>query len=501
MDKKENNAASTEFAPVVSVLGHVDHGKTTLLDKIRKTGVASHEHGGITQKIGASQIEIEPFDGAQGKHEGRSRKITFIDTPGHEAFANMRSQGVNAGDLVLLVVAADDGIKPQTQESIGKIKEANTPCIVVFTKIDLETANIEKVRRQVIKEGILLEGLGGDVPYIGVSSKTGEKIKDLLDLILLVYDLAEIKKDKNADFMGVVIDSKLDKSRGVVATLVVKQGTITTQNDLFAHGIKIGRVRAMSDPSGKNTSTAVPGDAVEILGISAVVPAGTVLFDKQVEPTKVADKKLTKTPPQDIMKFLEVEEPESIPVILKTETNAEMEAVKNSLPEKIRLIVTGQGDIGVSDILMAKDFKALVIGFNVDIDSQAKQLADTEHVFYKSYRIIYELLDELSQLILAINTKKEERELGRAQILASFVGSAGPILGVKVTEGRLAIGDKIKIMRQEKEMGEAQITSIKKGKEDVKQAPKNSECGIMIKPDVDFAPGDAIIAYSKRASY
>ena len=225
-----------KYAPVVSVLGHVDHGKTTLLDALRKSTIASREHGGITQSIGTSEVET--------LHEGKNRKITFIDTPGHAAFENMRSQGVSAADIVLLIVAADDGIMPQTRESIAKILEAKIPFIVVFTKIDMPGAQIEKVKQQILGEGILLEGLGGEVPFIGVSAKTGEHIQDLLDLILLAYDLSGIKKDENRDFMGVVIDAEADKRRGIVATVIVKEGHIDVGKPLYVHGKVVGKVRA-----------------------------------------------------------------------------------------------------------------------------------------------------------------------------------------------------------------------------------------------------------------
>lgn len=488
MDEKVEKHTN-EFAPVVSVLGHVDHGKTTLLDKIRETQVATREHGGITQRIGASEIEVE--------HEGKLRKITFIDTPGHEAFANMRSQGVSASDIALLIIAADDGIKPQTKESIRMISEANVPYIVVFTKIDLETANVERIKQEVLKEGIVLEGLGGDVPYIGVSAKTGKNLGDLLDLILLVYDLSGIKKDKNLGFMGVLIDSKLDKRKGIVASLIVKQGSLSIQKNIFSHSGQIGRVRAIIGPDGKNINTAIPGSAIELLGLTEALPSGTVIFDQQVERTKPAETKAATPAFQDFTKFLQGEDASPLPIILKSETTAEMEAIKNSLPDKIKIIADGQGDIGVSDILLAKDFKALVLGFNVGITREAKQLGEVEKVFYKSYGIIYEMLDDLNQLVSAVSAAPSKREIGRGQILASFMGSSGPILGIKVIEGRLSVGDEIKIMRQEREMGQAQIVSIKKGKADIKLAEKNSECGIMIRPEVDFASGDAIIAYSK----
>lgn len=488
MDTK-NQEPKTSFAPVVSVLGHVDHGKTSLLDKIRTSAVAEREAGAITQKIGASEIEIE--------HEGAKRKITFIDTPGHEAFANMRSQGVNAADIALLIIAADDGIKPQTKESISKILEAKIPYIVVFTKIDREEANVERVKQQVAAEEILLESLGGSVPFIGVSSKTGEGVKELLDLIILVYDLSGIQKKSLGDFMGVVIDAKQDKRRGIIATVVIKSGTIAVGDQIYTHGKQAGKVRALTSSSAKNIREAFCGDAVEVLGITEVLPAGSVLFDKEVEMMVVQDIKPVSQAPQDIMQFLQDVDHDFIPVILKTESSAELEAVKDSLPPKVKVIYEGQGEISVSDILMAKDFHALVLGFNVGINREAETIAQSEKVFYKSYSIIYQLFEDLESLILTLGQKDVKRELGKSEVVASFLGSSGPIIGLKVIEGRLAVGDQIRIMRGEREIGVSKITSIKHGKENVRIANKNTECGIMITPEVDFAPQDAIIAYSK----
>lgn len=480
--------AHSGLAPVVSVLGHVDHGKTSLLDKIRETSIAAREKGGITQKIGASEVEIN--------HEDKLRKITFIDTPGHAAFDNMRSQGVNAADIVLLIVAADDGVMPQTKESIGKILEAKVPFIVVFTKIDMEGANLEKAKGSVAKEGILLEGLGGDVPFIGVSSKTGEGVKELLDLIILAYDLNGIKKDDAKPLLGVIIDAKIDKRRGVVSTVVVKEGKLSISDKIFTHGKEIGKVKAIVDPNGANIKQAQPGSAVEILGLTEVLPAGSVVFDREME-LVVVKNELAAPAPVDMMAFLREEDPDIIPVIIKTESSAELEALKNSLPEKVLVIYEGQGEINVSDILMGKDFHALVLGFNVEINAEAARLAESDKVFYKSYGIIYQLLDELEVLLGAIDEKEGEHEIGKGEILASFLGSSGVIIGVKVSEGRLAVGDRVKIWRSEKELGISKIVSIKHGKEDVKLATKNMECGIMIDPEVDFAPQDAIIAYSK----
>lgn len=479
-----------KFPPVVSVLGHVDHGKTSLLDAIRKSDIATTEHGGITQRIGTSEIEIE--------HEGLTRKITFIDTPGHEAFFTMRSQGVNASDIALLIVAADDGIKPQTKESIEKIREANVPFIVVITKIDLETAQIEKVKQMIMGEGILLEGLGGETPYIGVSSKTGEHVKDLLDLILLVYDLSRVEKKDTPPFMGVVIDSKLDKRRGAVSTIIVKQGKIMVGKHIYRDDKDLGKIRALFDSGAKGVKEALPGHGVEILGLSEVVSTGTILYDSPQEVQKQIQKKIRQSfSEQDLRSFFDEQEKEGVSIILKAETSGEMDAIKSSLPEEVKIAAEGQGEINIADILLAKDLKALVIGFNVGITKDAKALADSEGVFYKEYKIIYKLLDELGELMQGLGQEEEVKIRGKAEILASFPTAVGKILGVKVTEGRLALNDPIIITRNEKEVGRSKITLLKRGKAEVKEVARGLECGVTIHPFIDFEVGDVLLSHSK----
>jgi len=487
--KKEQKTVS--FPPIVSVLGHVDHGKTSLLDAIRKSSHAASEKGGITQRIGASEIEI--------LHEGNTRRITFIDTPGHEAFTNMRSQGVSAADIVLLVVAADDGIMPQTQESIEKIRESGLPFIVVITKTDVPGAQIEKVKQSLLKAEIMLEGLGGDAPYIGVSSKTGENIEALLDLIVLVYDMSGNKKSENDSFLGVIIDSKLDKRRGVISSLVVKGGKLEVGQSVFKIGKSAGKVKALVNANGKNISFVLPGDACEILGLSEILPAGSLLYTQEMQdlPAKVEESIIPK-PPQTLANFFNETDSDVVPVVLKTDTNAEIEAIKASLPKRVKVVFEGQGEIGASDILLAKDFKALVLGFNVNISKEAKQLADADKVFYKTYTIIYELLDEIEVLARVVGEEGLEKIIGKGKIVASFSGTTGEILGVKVEEGRLARGDRIKIMRKEQEIGRSQIVSLKKGKEDMKVAEKNTECGIMISPKVDFAVSDMVLSINSK---
>ncbi len=493
MNKNQHNQASThsnDFPPVVSVLGHVDHGKTSLLDAIRKTDVAGGEHGGITQKIGTSEIEIE--------HEGKKRKITFIDTPGHEAFFTMRSQGVNASDVALLIVAADDGIMPQTKESIEKIKEAKIPFIVVITKIDLPSAQIEKVKQMIMGEGILLEGLGGETPFIGVSSKTGENIKDLLDLIVLVYDLANIEKTDSKEFMGVVIDSKMDKKRGAVSTVIVKQGKISQGHKLYKEEKELGKIRALFNSEGKTVKEVGPGQGAEILGLSDVLSTGAVLFDAPQKKVEVAEvKKAMPTSSVDLHAFFAEQEEEGLLVFLKTETSGEMDAIKASLPKDIKVVSEGQGEIGVKDILLAKDLKALVLGFNVGISKEAASLAITDGVFYKTYTIIYKLLEEMSEALSGLGQEEEVKIRGRAEILAEFPTEVGKILGVKVTEGRLAVNDPVIVTRDDVEVGRSKISLLKRGKAEVKEVAKGLECGATLTPFIDFQVGDVLLSHSK----
>lgn len=486
-EQRESNTSHAYFPPVISVLGHVDHGKTSLLDRIRETSHASREVGGITQKIGASYIEIS--------HEGEKRKLTFIDTPGHEAFANMRSQGVNAADVVLLTIAADDGIMPQTKESIDKIKEAKLPYIVVFTKVDLESANVERVKQQLLAEQVLLEGYGGEIPYISVSSKTGLNIKELLDLIVLVYDLSSGGKDDNAELMSVVIDSKIDKKRGITATVVIKQGGLAVSDKLYIEGKEVGKVRALFDANGVNVKLVKPGDAVEILGITEVLPTGSLLYNKPVNRVQPAESSARRTP-IDLSELFAEKQSDHVEVILKTETSGEMEAIKETLPDEVDIAFEGQGDIAVADVLMAKDLRALIIGFNVKVAKDAQRLADTEHVLYRTYSIIYELLEEIEDAIEALREQGREKILGRASILARFVGSEGDILGLRVIEGRLHVNDSIRILRGDKIVGESQLKTLRRVKDDIKEAGKGMECGATLSPSIDFTPGDVLLSYS-----
>lgn len=488
-DSKSDNETKF-YPPVVSVLGHVDHGKTTLLDTLRKSDIASSEKGGITQKIGASQISAI--------FEGQKRNITFIDTPGHEAFSNMRSYGSIASDIALLVVASDDGVKPQTVESIKILNEAGIPYIVVFTKKDSPSGNVEKVKQQLIKEGVLLEGLGGDIPYINVSAKTNEGIKDLIDLIFLVYDMKHIIKSESNAFLGVVIESKLDKRQGSLSSIIVKQGSLKI-GDVLYQSDEIGKVKALFDTHGKNIKNVDPGDAAEILGINQIIQTGSLIhIQKQENKTPMINqpKTLSMPTPQEILKLLTLKIEEELPIILKTEGKGELEAIKNVLPEKVKIVYEGWGDIVFSDVLLAKDMGAIVIGFNVGITKDAKTLAESEKVFYKLFSIIYELLDEIEEVIKSLTVKKEEKLSGKATVLARFIIGDNQVMGVKVTEGKFKPADKIRLISKDIVRGEALITSLKKEKKDAKEVVRGEECGMLLSPSLDFQVGDVIIAYN-----
>lgn len=493
MEKKKttHDKALQHFPPpVVAVLGHVDHGKTTLLDAVRKTNVAQKEHGGITQKIAASDIEV--------MHEGLKRHITFIDTPGHEAFMKMRSRGAQAADIGLLVVSVVDGVMPQTRESIKLLSEAKIPFIVVLTKSDLPEKNIERIKQQVLKEGILLEGLGGDVPIIEVSAKTGKNIKELLELILLVFDINSSTKNtlegkprsKMGRFEAIVIESKIDPRIGVKATIVVRNGTISIKDEIISlEGIK-GRVRALIDDKNQHVTSASFGEAVEILGFEEAPTVGSQIFktSEKTEVMQTKQKEIRSTP--EIL-------PEGITfsIVLCVDTLGSLEAIVNALPKEVFIVSKKTGDITPSDVLLAKSTNSIILGFNVKIKPEVTQLVRTERVVIKNYTIIYELIDQVKDVIKGKNLSLEEEELGKAKILASFPFEKTKVMGVKVLEGRIAKGDRIKLVREQTIVGEGTITSLRQGKNVISKVEQGIEAGVIISPFLDFTIGDMIISH------
>lgn len=494
--------------PVVAILGHVDHGKTSLLDAIAKTNVATREHGGITQAIGAFMVDCSELL-VHGKEKRKTinnepithNRITFIDTPGHEAFAKMRSRGVNAADIAVLVVAADDGIMPQTKESIAHIKQANIPAIVAITKIDLPGLHVEKVKQQLVKEGLALEGLGGDIAVVPVSSKTGEGVPNLLEMILLVWQMANIKGDQTAEFEAVIIESKLDRKKGALATIVVKNGTLRLGLEIAAEEV-LGKVRALINDRGENVKEAPPGMPVEILGFTSVPQVGAKVVEKgkahsTLRPIRRAQGKHAQGSGQAQVKTQEeTMEKRRLAVIIKAENQGTLEAIVESLPkDDINIIFSSTGDPTEADILLAKTTSAIVIGFNSNVSQSVAKLAETEGVLVKTYRLIYELIKELEEAVeLFKQGKAPEVVSGKAKILAIFPFDKKKVAGCKVLEGRLAKGDKVKVLRGEEILGEARIASIRKGKEEINKAETAAECGVLLSVELDFEPSDVILS-------
>lgn len=475
---------------IVAVLGHVDHGKTTLLDTIRKANVAAGEHGGITQHIGAYQIDV-----SRGSKPEAPHLITFIDTPGHEAFAKMRSRGAAVADIAVLVVAADDSVKPQTKESIEEIKAAGIPMIVAINKIDLPNVHIEKVKSDLAKEGIQVEGFGGDVPSAAISAKFGKGVDKLLDTILLVSELAQLKDEPTASVEAVVIETRVDRGKGMVASIIVKKGTIRPGTQLFAASNFVAKVRAMFDENGATVAEAPPGKPVEVLGFTQLPTIGEVLRDKptaELQQTTNNKQQITILP--DFLRPLKEIEQQTLNVLLKADTAGSLEAVATSLPKRVRVVASGVGEITEADVLQAKASRAIVIGFNVNAKPPITKLAQTEKVIFRTYQLIYELLKELEEVVAGFKNVAVERELGKGKIIAEFPFEKQRVAGTKVVSGRLAKGDSVRVVRVEAEIARAKIKSMRVGKDDVTKVEAGTECGILFDKKVDFALQDAIIA-------
>jgi len=482
--------------PVVAVLGHVDHGKTSLLDAIRKTNVAAREHGGITQGIGASSIEITV--------EGAKKRITFIDTPGHEAFTHMRGRGTQAADIGLLVVSSVDGVMPQTKESIEILKKAQIPFIVVLTKADVPDKNEEKVKGQLVKEEVMLEGYGGDVPYISVSAKTNTNIKELLELISLVFDMKQ-KPVLNDKLRGIVIESRLDEKSGPRATVVIKSGVLKVREEIECDGIK-ARVRTIISDKGVHLDQAIVGEAVEVLGFEKVPPVGGIVVPAGSIAEIIEEKSTTAVPaapafrsgqeampmPEDFL--LEKEVP-TLSLVLCADNQGSLEAIIRSLPKEINIALQKTGDITTTDILLAKSINAIVLGFNTKLRPEIVKFAAQEKVLTKNYKIIYELIAEIKDVLEGKQLALIEEIYGRAKILASFPFEKTKVLGIKVLEGRVARGDKVRLIRKEETIGESTINSVRAGKNVVSKIGENQEGGVILSPFLDFTIGDMLICH------
>ena len=490
--EKNDNQKDLIYPPVVAVLGHVDHGKTTLLDAIRKTSIALREHGGITQKIGASTVEIT--------HEKEKRKITFIDTPGHEAFSLMRGRGVQAADIGLLVISSVDGVMPQTKESIELLKASKTPFIVVLTKSDDPNKNPEKVKQQLLKEEVLLENYGGEIPVIEVSAKTNTNVKELLDLIILVF---EMKKhagfypfSSKGQFSAIIIESKLDQKSGPRATLIVKNGTVSLRDEIVSDGV-FGKVKNIVNDLGVRLEKASVGDAVEILGFEKVPKVGSTVSKKGQEEKKEisASSHLEIKTDEELQNIGSAIEEDILSIILCADTHGSLEAIANQIPERIRIVLQKTGDIETSDVLFAKSVGAIILGFNIKIKSEVMKLATTEKVILKNYLIIYEMMDEIKDFLEGKILSLQEEIFGTAKVLARFPFEKTEVLGIGVIDGRIARGDRVRIERGDEIVGESNITSVRQGKNSVSKVEKGQEAGIIISPFLDFTIGDMLISH------
>lgn len=480
---ENTHTESNIYPPVVAVLGHVDHGKTTLLDAVRKTSIADREYGGITQNIGASSVEI--------LYEGKQRRITFIDTPGHEAFSKMRSRGAQAADIGLLIVSAVDGVMPQTRESIQLLKQAQIPFIVVLTKSDLPTATAEKVKQQILREDILLEGYGGDVPVIEISAKTGHNIKELLDLILLVTELkgSDEKPSAQGPLKAIVIESKLDQKAGAKATVIIKNGTMHTREDLFCEGVMF-RVRNLINDRGVQVKEASIGEGIELFGTEKVLSVGSIVTSEK-SGSKVPEVKHISGIRELI--YQPQQEEEGLAVILCADTQGSMEAILHVLPDDVKVLTAKTGEITEADVLHAKSTNAFVLGFNTRIRPEVQKLAMTEKVLVKNYKIIYEMLDEIKDVLEGRALARIEIILGVAKVLAKFPFEKGFAFGITVADGRVARGDRIRVMRDEKAVGETTIHSLRVGKNPVNKIEKGHEAGIVLNGKLDITIGDMLI--------
>ena len=458
--------------PIVAVLGHVDHGKTTLLDAIRKTNLLRKEVGGITQAIGASVAKTK-----------NGQPITFIDTPGHEAFNKMRSRGAQAADIAILVVAADDGVKPQTKEAIEHILTTETPFLVAITKTDIETANTEITKGQLEKEGVLLEGRGGKVPVVEVSGKTGKGLEELLEMIILLAEVEGIEDSSKKSLSAVVIETGKDK-RGTVVSVVVKEGIVSVGAKLFVDGLE-AKVRGLFDWEQKPVKVVGPGEPSLILGFSESPNVGSLVTEeKQVSSSN--EIKTGRSVP-------EVGE-EELGLVLKTASSGSLEAVIASLPKKAVVVSSGVGDVTESDVFMAKSSNANIYVFEAKVSAAVKKLAETEGVKIKDFRIIYELIDSLEETI----KKGEKTILGEANILAEFPFNSKRVAGCKVAKGTITKEAKVTLVRDGKELGEAKIISMKKQKEEIASAKEGEECGLILAPQLDFEIGDVLVSMAQN---
>jgi len=501
--ENEDPANLVNRPPVVTILGHVDHGKTTLLDAIRHTNVAGGESGGITQHIGAYQVEHN------------ENKITFLDTPGHAAFTAMRARGAQGADIVILVVAANDGVMPQTKEAIAHAKAARVPIVVALNKIDRDDANPEMVKKQLADVGLVSDEWEGDTIVVPVSAKMKTGLEDLLEAITLVADTCKIMANPQGKVIGTVIEAKVEKNRGVVATLLVQNGTLH-QSDAVVVGLAHGKIKAMQGFLGEKIQEAGPSTPIQILGLNEVPHAGDLFqvtpSDKEARAivddrkAKIKEAKMHKKTAslEDLFNRFQAGEVKELRLIIKADVQGSLDPIVHSLNDidqseiKINVLHAETGNISESDVMLASASNAIIVGFNTEPETAANRLAETESISIRSYNIIYRLTEDIEKALKGmLEPEKQEVVLGKAKVLAVFSFSkVGKIAGCKVLEGTIRRNANMKVLREGKVLADGEIASLRREKENVRDVREGFECGIRVKGFNDFEEGDILECYT-----
>lgn len=502
-DSEDREEDLKERPPVIVVMGHVDHGKTSLLDAVRKTNVIEGEAGGITQAIGAYKVKVN------------DREITFLDTPGHEAFTAMRARGAQITDIAILVVAANDGVKPQTIEAINHAKSAGIPIIVAINKIDLPDANIEKVKQELMAYELVPEEWGGDTIYVPISARNGENIDQLLEMVLLEADVLELKANPNKQAKGAVIEARLDKSKGAIATMLVQRGTLDV-GDTIVVGSSIGRIRAMKDDKGKSVKSAGPSTPVEIMGLTEVPEAGDTFYEvknekmakhlierRKRQAREKAMANSTKVTLDNLFSQMEEGKLKVLNLIVKADVQGSVEAVKQSLEKlqneevRVKVIHAAAGAVNQSDVTLAKVSNAIIIAFNVRPDATAKEMAEKDEVEIKQYSIIYQAIEDVEMAMKGmLEPKYEEKVIGSVEVRQTFrISNVGTIAGAYVLSGKVERNAGIRVIRENVVIHDGHLATLKRFKDEVKEVGKGFECGIQIENYNDIKEGDMLEIY------
>ncbi len=483
--------------PIVTVMGHVDHGKTSLLDYIRMTSYARREAGGITQSIGAYQAEITV--------DGQPEKITFIDTPGHAAFAQMRARGAQVTDLAILVIAADEGVKEQTRECLEHIKVAKIPFIVAINKIDLPAADAEKVKTQLAEMGYPPEEYGGKIPTVEVSAKTGAGVKDLLELIVLMGKMLELRADLEGGLKAVILESRKDPHRGAMAAVIVKNGRLEPRQTVYL-GREAIKVRALQAENGQPLTWAGPGQPVEVSGFPTPPAVGSLLTSQPQEKKEDEETqgKETVANKADLLALLSErpDEEKKLKIIIRAGSRGSLETLERKFPEGVEIISRGVGAISENDVFLAQTSGAQIYGFQVKADLAAQKEAQQHRVSWQTFSLIYELLEAVEREVRQLRHPSLAEEIvGQADILQIFPYNNQKVAGCRVTKGKLNKQWRVHLIRQGNDLGEARIKSMRREKQPVDEVSEGNECGLLLSPQLDFQVGDVLISYSNKKSH